>query len=569
MLSAFACNHTLNNLVGWLVCQLLPFGTLAWRCNVVSAVYGAVAVAFFHALARRLGASRSLAAVCTASLAVSHGVWWHATVVENYLLSAVFFLACGLLLTPAQPVPLHELPERRRFALGFLAGLSLLNHLQNGLLLVGCLLAPGRRGWRRAVGPVLAGALLGVAPYLTLAGWETASGRAGPDPLAWLLGGGGFGAAMFRYAPAGGVGEWARLLAWNHPGPFLAAVAAGLIWTLTPHLTRHTYSTRLLPPLPFTPLWRLAWVVIAGNSLFFLGYATWDRFSFFLAVWVAADVAAVGWLAVCERNRPTAVRRVALPLLVLGVAAAPLFYTWQTRRLVEAGRAGWLTRPWLPVVEAYRNRFDLAAMLLDPVRRDRKTIEGFLRRALAAVPPGAVWVDDGSTFDQALWLQREEGLRSDVEVLLLAHPLIPQRGADAHALAMRCQWEASPRRWFVVTDQGAAAAFIGHLRPFGWQPRVFPVGHGGRLVELVITAADGGKESARRHAQSKAAGAFSSRRTGTGATPPPGLFRDRQQRRGVALVEGKEKLHALAFGGEGLGAVADVDGSVEFGMGFD
>ncbi len=475
VLSAFACNHTLNNLIGWLVCRLLPFGTLAWRCNAVSALYGAVAVALFHALTRRLGASRPLAALCTASLAVSHGVWWHATVVENYLLSAIFFLACGLLLTPAPAAPPGGWTRRRYFALGFLAGLSLLNHLQNGLLLVGCLLAPGRRGGWRAAGAVLAGVLPGAAPYLGLAVWEVASGRAGGQPLAWLFGGGGFGAAMFRYAHGGGVGEWARLLVWNHPGPFLVAVIAGLVWTLTPTAKR------------CAPLWRLVWVVVLGNSLFFLGYATWDRFSFFLAVWVAADVAAAGWLAVCERYWPVVARRVVLPLLALGVALAPLFYTWQTRRLVETGHAGWLTRPWLPVVETYRHRFDLASMLLDPVRRDRGTIEEFLRHALAAVPSGAVWVDDGSTYDQALWLQREEALRPDVEVLLLSHPLIPQRGEDPHALAMRCQWERTPRRWFVVTDQGTAAAFIGHLRPFGWHTRVFPVGNGRRLIELLRT----------------------------------------------------------------------------------
>ena len=183
-------------------------------------------------------------------------------------------------------------------------------------------------------------------------------------------------------------------------------------------------------------------------------------------------------------SRPAVVRRLALPLLALGVAAAPLFYAWQTRRLAE-GRAGWLTRPWAPVAEAYCGRYDLAGMLLDPVRRDRGTIEVFLRRALAAVPPGAVWVDDGSTYDQILWFQRQEGLRPDVEAFLLAHPLIPWRGADAHKLAMRCQWEATPRRWFIVADQGPCSILIGHLRPFGWRTRLFPVGGGARLTELV------------------------------------------------------------------------------------
>ncbi len=521
VLSAFACNHTLNNLCGWLIIRLAPFGSPAWRGNLVAACYGAAAATLFYALVRRLGSSKPLAAVCTASMAVSHGVWWHATVVENYLLSAVLFLACGLLLTSAEPATDHAWPRRRRFALGFLAGLALLNHLQNGLLLAGCLLAPGRRGWRRGQAPALSGALLGLAPYLGLAVWETAGGRAGAAPLAWLLGGGGFGAAMFRHAMGGGVWELARLLVWNHPGPFLAAVIGGLAWTLTPcrmvsslrpggtpypwfHLFASdnvrdkvglspsstapqgqlTDWTLTRPAERFRPLWRLAWVVIAGNALFFAGYATWDRFSFFLAVWVAADVAAAGWLAACERRRPVVVRRLVVPLLALGVAAAPLFYAWQTRRLAE-GRTGWLTRPWLPVAEAYRGRYDLAGMLLDPVRRDRGTIEVFLRRALASVPPGAVWVDDGSTYDQILWLQRREGLRPDVEALLLTHPLIPWRGADAHALAMRCQWEATPRRWFIVADQGVGAAFIAYLRPFGWRTRAFHAGGGTWLTELV------------------------------------------------------------------------------------
>ena len=59
------------------------------------------------------------------------------------------------------------------------------------------------------------------------------------------------------------------------------------------------------------------------------------------------------------------------------------------------------------------------------------------------------------------------------------------------------------RRWFVVTDQGAAAAFIGHLRPFGWQTRVFPVGHGGRLIELVRDAAQAPGKKARAGTRSQ------------------------------------------------------------------
>jgi hypothetical protein len=474
VVSAFACNHTLNNLIGWLACRLLPYGTLAWRCNAVSALYGAAVVGLFHALVRRLGASRTLAALCTATLAVSHGVWWHATVVENYALSAVFFLACAHLLV-AENVD-AKVARRRLFALFFLAGLALLNHLQNGVLLVGCALALGRRptqGWR----PAAAGAVLGVAPWLAVVVWELSTGRAGAEPVSWVLGGGGFEQAMFRHEACGGFAELARLLVWNHPGPFACVVVIGLAWALLPRAGA------------FRPLGRLVGVVVAGNALFFLGYATWDRFSFFLVPWVAADVAAAGWLVSCERRWPLARRRRLLyPVLALGVAAAPLVYTWQTRRLAEAGRSGWLTRNYVQVAADYRERYDLAGMLLDPVRRDGGTIERFVRRALAALPPGAVWVDDGSTYDQVKWLQRREGLRTDVAVELLAHPVMPGRGTEARQLAMRCQWSGGGRRWFIVADRGPSAELIDALRPFGWRRVPFPVGEGTRLFELVQDA---------------------------------------------------------------------------------
>lgn len=469
VISAFACNHTLNNLVGWLVCRLLPVGTLAWRCHAVSAVAGACVVGLFHALVRHRGASRTLAALCTATLAVSHGLWWHATVVENYALSAVLFLACATLLTDVDGGAQRP---GRSFALFFLAGLSLLNHLQNGLLLAGCAAAYGGQ-WRRHGRAAVAGATLGLAPLLAVAGWELATGRAGDAPLAWFLGGGGFGAAMFRHVADGGLGAWVRLLLWHHPGPFAVAVVAGLLWAWP----RRTGT--------FRPLDRLVWVVVAGNSLFFLGYATWDRFSFFLSVWVAAAVAAAGWLAACERRGPRRVRVAAIYLpLALGVVFAPGFYVRQARHLAATGHESWLTRGYAQVVRDYRNRYDLAGMLLDPVQRDRGTIASFIRQAMAALPPGSVWVDDGSTYDQVIWMQRREGLRPDIEALLLVHPLLPQRGAASHALAMRVQWERARRRWFVVTDEGPAAELIAHLRPFGWRTRPLTVAPGRSMVEL-------------------------------------------------------------------------------------
>ncbi len=520
VVSAFACNHTLNNLIGWVVCRVLPFGSLAWRCNAVSALYGAGVVGLLYALSRRLGGSRTLAGVCAASLAVSHGVWWHATVVENYGLSAVLFLLCALLLLS----DLTAAPKARRrlFALFLLAGLSLLNHLQNGVLLVGCAAAllAGRtwpvRGW----GWAAAGAGLGAAPVVAIAAWEVGSGRAGDDWLGWLVGGGGFEQVMFSYGVWGGFPELARLWAWHHPGPFLVACAAGLAWmavlAVAPVARSEEAPSRAAFPVDAAPsprdqagkaaraplllgsitpkrarpradaLRRLAWLVwvaVAGNTGFFLGYETWDRFSFLLITFVAAAVAAAGLLAALERRSSRQVRRALLLVLTAGVAVAPPFYRWQAR-LVHDSHSGWLTRGFGDVAAAYHGRYDLAGMLLDPVRRDSGSIERFVRAALAALPPGAVWVDDGSTYYQAEWLQRREGLRPDVRLELIANPVMRGHGTEAHALAMRLQWRGGEERWFLVADQGPCAQVADALRPFGWRVVPFEAGKGIRLYEV-------------------------------------------------------------------------------------
>ncbi len=486
-ISAFACNHTLNNLIGWMVCRLLPFGSLAWRCNAVSALYGAAAVGLYHALIRRLGASRLLAALCTVTLAVSHGVWWHATVVENYGLSVVAFLVCAHLVVPV-PDDSAQAERRRVFALFFVAGLALLNHLQNGLLTLGCLAAcigfrrqavvggaaasPDRHDRpdlglypkRPSVAVMATGWALGAAPFLAIVAWEILSGRAGSAWGSWFLGGGGFERMMFRYGGSGGLADVARMLLWHHPGPFAVAAVGGLVWTLSRRVDAHR------------PLWRLVWIVVAGNVLFFLGYATWDRFSFFLVPWVAADVAAAAALARLEHRLAPRLRWALLIALAAGAALAAPFYTWQVRRLSAEGGSGWLTRGWREVRDDYRGRYDLAAMLLDPARRDRGTIDAFLRQAFAALPPGSVWVDDGSTYFQALWLQQREGLRPDIRLEWLAHPAMPGYGTAAHPLAMRRQWREPGTRWFLVANRGPLTELTDILRPFGWRAVPFPLG---------------------------------------------------------------------------------------------
>lgn len=55
--------------------SFLPFGTLAYRANLFSAVMGSVAVWMTFTLARRLGCSRVASAIAALGLAFGHTFW--------------------------------------------------------------------------------------------------------------------------------------------------------------------------------------------------------------------------------------------------------------------------------------------------------------------------------------------------------------------------------------------------------------------------------------------------------------------------------------------------------------
>jgi len=76
----------------------LPFGDVAYRVNLLSAVAGALAVGLFVPVARHLGARVLPAAGCALLYAFSSTFWGQATGAEVYTLHAAFVLAVLLLL---------------------------------------------------------------------------------------------------------------------------------------------------------------------------------------------------------------------------------------------------------------------------------------------------------------------------------------------------------------------------------------------------------------------------------------------------------------------------------------
>ncbi len=142
--------YPLYTLLGWLFTRL-PVGDVAYRVNLMSAVFGALTVALVYLIGLELtpgrgqiaGPRRSWASVAGAligalALAISPVFWSQATVAEVYTLNAAFVAGILWLLVrgrwPEQNRA-HSPHEKRWLALAFLVGLSLTHHRTMVLLL--------------------------------------------------------------------------------------------------------------------------------------------------------------------------------------------------------------------------------------------------------------------------------------------------------------------------------------------------------------------------------------------------------------------------------------------------
>ena len=140
---AHPTGYPLYLLVGWVWTHLLPAGEVAWRMNLLSAVFAALAVGLTYAATRQLAEltlpaasrlSRIVAAVlAAAAFAVSHTFWSQAVMAEVYALHAMFtalILGLALRLRYGDNGPSHGVGK----LLAFTYGLSLTHHSTTVLL---------------------------------------------------------------------------------------------------------------------------------------------------------------------------------------------------------------------------------------------------------------------------------------------------------------------------------------------------------------------------------------------------------------------------------------------------
>ena len=187
----------------------LPFGDPAYRVNLGSAVYAALAVVAVYAAGLLLGRRVVAAAAGALAFGLGTALWSQAVIAEVYTLNA--------LLASVTIVALLLWREHRkdRYLLlsAFLLGVCLTNHLTSGLLLPAGLLLVALVDWRKLldVRLVLGGAglfLLGLAPYLYLpirAAMDPPMDANNPTNLGrfwYVVSGGNLTGSFFSFGPA-------------------------------------------------------------------------------------------------------------------------------------------------------------------------------------------------------------------------------------------------------------------------------------------------------------------------------------------------------------------------------
>lgn len=113
--------------------SLLPFGSVAWRVNLTSAVFATATVVLLYQLVRRLTGRSLVALIAALAFACSRVFWSQAVVAEVYALHNLFVVV--VLLVLVELIDLVHTLGKTCYVLALVLGLSFANHLTTALLL--------------------------------------------------------------------------------------------------------------------------------------------------------------------------------------------------------------------------------------------------------------------------------------------------------------------------------------------------------------------------------------------------------------------------------------------------
>jgi hypothetical protein len=386
--SSWVSNHNLFNLLGWCWISLFSFLDPHAALTLLCGLFASTAVLFAYHAGRELTGNPMASALAAAALAVSHSLWWHATVVEVYSLNAA--LICLILFLVLRFFRSRSFPCL--LAAFFLFGIGVFNHLLMGLfapayaaLFVMVLTGDRRIGRRRGL-LLVAAAALGCIPTLVVLARAVAMdvpalGVGGA--LSVILDGATgsfFRKSMFPANLAPGQKLFWRLnyvfLLWyNYPAAALPLAAWGTVRLRLPET-----------PRPFAVFFLLA---IVAQVIWSSNYLIWDMYAFAMPVYVLASVPLAAGVDALLRSARPVLRTGALASLLL----PPVLYLAVTELPLLAAPARWYISmfresSWVGAV------FDPLGYVMSPIKSGYQGVDQYCLGVLQKLPPGAHFWDD-------------------------------------------------------------------------------------------------------------------------------------------------------------------------------
>lgn len=368
---------------------LLPLGTVAYKVNLFSAVFGALTIGVVFVLIEEVSGKRWAAWLGTGMLAFSYNFWSMATVAEVYTLHT-FFTALILILFQR-----WMKTEDRRWlpVIAFVTGLSLTNHVSSVLILPGfalfVLYRIGLRALLKQLPLLFFCGLIGLSFYLYLPVRAAANPAMNyidafynvdltkPTGLLWMISGQAYHFFSFGYDLNGYIyelGSFVNLLIRNMTGVGLMLGLAGFIFLVMKDR-------------------KFAWVsgtAFISNVFFFSGYAVADKSTMFLpsyliwSVWIAYGAVSLAVVLSSWKDYP----------LIRSAWPEPLF---KTALAIVVGFSCILNWSWVDKSNAYEQ-------------------EVFAKQVLSTVEPGALVIGQWSSAVVLEYYQQVEGRRTDIEI---------------------------------------------------------------------------------------------------------------------------------------------------------
>ncbi len=459
--------HNLTVLVGHLFSRL-PFLELAHRCNLMSVAVGGATVALFYYTLLRTSERRLLSFLLSTVFMVSHSMWWHSTIVENYAFNALFTVLAILLI---QEFVRSQL-DRYFYALCALAGLSVFNHASMGILAAGAaavLIASAIRDVGGVERRIVRGALafiIGWSPWLLILAKDLYRSSDPMETLRWAIGG-DFTELMFQsqHSPLFVYVEWIVL---QFPSFFLVFLPLGFGVSLYRKDTRVTATSMGL--------------AAAINIFFFMHFVTWDQFAFYLPSFVVfAWLGSLGVHSVYVWCRPRRGRPILIALLALSIPMPPILYS----KLTTSDRAKATAIGFRFDNEYTHNTHDCAEYIANPNKRSFTSVAEFAELVFSQLPAGALLIDDDSRTYSPLaeYYQRHLGRRPDLRIDLINSWGFSNWGLDQNGFFDVVT--NYPGRVFVLSDGHPYHDFLGALSVAGYETRQFKLDETRWIFEIV------------------------------------------------------------------------------------